>query len=179
MRAALHSYATDNYLALEFGGVAEDLFASARATVDSFVRATCPRAAENLTAISERLVSNDPESRSAALTACRRLLQTVADAVFPPQDTPYTDTAGKQREVTLAHYKNRLLAFAESRIKSSSTRSILSSELQYLSARLDALYEKTCKGVHDEVGVSEARLAVMATYMFLAEIASISEGGTA
>jgi hypothetical protein len=40
-----------------------------------------------------------------------------------------------------------------------------------LAARLDAIYEKTCKGVHVDVTEAEARLAVIHTYLFLGEIA--------
>jgi hypothetical protein len=43
-----------------------------------------------------------------------------------------------------------------------------------LAARLDAIYEKTCKGVHAEVTAQEARLAVINTYLFIGEVANVS-----
>lgn len=41
----------------------------------------------------------------------------------------------------------------------------------HLAARLDAVYEKACKGVHNEVDNGEAQLTVIHTYLFLAEVA--------
>ncbi|MGO8738663.1 AbiTii domain-containing protein [Rhodoblastus sp.] len=86
MKAAIHSYVTDTYLAIELGDIAEEIFESARNEVDAFVRAHCPKAAEKLIAISERMAEKSSESRTAALTSCRRLLMTVADSLFPPRD---------------------------------------------------------------------------------------------
>jgi hypothetical protein len=45
------------------------------------------------------------------------------------------------------------------------------SELEFLAARLDAIYEMTCKGVYVDVSLDEARLVVIHTYLFIGEIA--------
>lgn len=169
--AGLHNYATDMYLALELGDAAQDIFEGARNEIDSFVRAHCPKAAEKIVAINERIADNSTESRTAALTSCRRLLMTVADSLFPASDVEWKDSKGKSRKVGEEQYKNRLLAYMSERVKSGGNEAILSSELEFLAARLDAIYEKTCKGVHVDVSAQEARLAVIHTYLFLGEIA--------
>jgi hypothetical protein len=175
MKSAIHNYATDVFLAIELGDVAQDIFEDAREKVDVFVRVNCPKAAEQLIAINERMQENLPESRSAALTSCRRLLMTVADAIFPPQPDDWKDSKGKLRKVGTEEYKNRLLAFADRRIDSNSSYSILTSEIEHLSARVDAVYEKVSKGVHTEVSTDEARLAVIQTYLFIGEIARLNK----
>jgi hypothetical protein len=171
MRAAIHAYATDASLALELGDAAESIFESARRDVDVFVRAHAPRAGQHLLAISERMRESDGESLSSAMGSCRRLLSAVADAVFPPRAEEYVDRGGIKRKVGPEEYKNRLLAFVEQSLGSDGTRAILSTDLEHLAARLDALYEKACKGIHAGVTIEEARLAVISTYIFLAEIA--------
>lgn len=174
MKSAVHNYATDVYLAIELGDVAQNIFEDAREEVDIFVRVYCPKAAEQLIAISERLLENSAESRSAALTSCRRLLMTVADSLFPPQSKDWQDSKGKVRKVGSEEYKNRLLAYADGRIGSNSSYSILATDIEHLAARLDAVYEKVSKGVHTDVSPDEARLAVIQTYLFLGEIARLS-----
>lgn len=169
--AGLHNYATDMYLALELGDAAQDIFESARNEIDSFVRAHCPKAAEKIVAINERITENSTESRTAALTSCRRLLMTVADSLFPASDLDWKDAKGKSRKVGEEQYKNRLLAYMSERTDSGSNEAIIGSELEFLAARLDAIYEKTCKGVHVDVTAQEARLAVIHTYLFLGEMA--------
>lgn len=169
--SAIHSYATDMYLALELGDAAQDIFESARGAIDTFVRAHCPKAAEKIVAINERIADNSTESRTAALTSCRRLLMTVADSLFPKSDVDWIDVKGKSRKVGEEQYKNRLLAYMSERTNSKSNDAIIGSELEFLAARLDAIYEKTCKGVHVDVDIQEARLAVIHTYLFIGELA--------
>lgn len=169
MKAAFHSYATDTLISLELGDIAENLFERARADIDRFVRASCPEAAEQLVAVNERLRENNRESRAAALTSCRRLINSIADSLFPPSDEPYLDGKGKKRDVGSEAYKNRLVAFVEQRLESQSSKRILSSELDHLVERLNSLYEKACKGVHDDVSEREAELVILQAYLFLGE----------
>jgi hypothetical protein len=170
MKSAIHNYATDTYLAVELGDVAEDIFESARNVVDTFVRSHCPKSAEKLVAINERMSDGSAESRSAALTSCRRLLMDVADSVFPSRNEEWTDRKGKKRKVGSEQYKNRLLAYLAD-IESGGSYALLESELEHLASRLDIIYEKTCKGVHIDVTQGEANLAVIHTYLFIGEVA--------
>ena len=172
MKAAIHNYATDTYLAVELGDVAEDIFEGARNLVDSFIRSHCPKAAEKVIAINERMNDRNPESLSAALTSCRRLLMDVADSVFPPREEDWKDRKGRARKVGGEQYKNRLLAFLSDLSESEGSYSLLESELEHLAARLDIIYEKSCKGVHVDVTLDEAKLSVIHTYLFLGEVAS-------
>lgn len=174
MRSHLYRYAADTLVSLEFGDVAEDIFQSARNVADEYIRSTVPKAAEQLLAAEERMAEGNSESLSACLTSCRRVLSTIADAVFPPQDKPHVDGLGNPRKVGTAEYKNRLLAFIEQRITSKGTKSIHDSQLSYLAARLDAVDEKACKGVHTDVTLDEARLVLVQTYLFLADIARLA-----
>ncbi|HUH36569.1 MAG TPA: hypothetical protein VL027_01365 [Spongiibacteraceae bacterium] len=172
MKSAIHNYATDTYLAVELGDAAEEIFEGARNLVDTFIRSHCPKAAEKLVAINERMGDGNSESLSAALTSCRRLLMDVADSVFPARDDEWKDRKGRSRKVGIDQYKNRLLAFLSDLSESEGSYSLLESELEHLAARLDIIYEKTCKGVHIDVSLEEAKLAVIHTYLFLGEVAS-------
>jgi hypothetical protein len=174
MKSALHAYAMETHIALQLGGAAEGIFEAARAEVDSFVRANVPKAAEQLAAIAERLREDDPESRSAALNSCRRLLLAVADSVFPPRDAQYTDSRGTSRLVGPEQYKNRILAAIDQHLTSDSAQSLLASEIDHLASRLDAVHDMSSKGVHADVTTEEARLAVIHTYLIVAEVARLS-----
>jgi len=171
MKAAIHSYITDTLIALEFGDVAESIFDELRHDVDTFIRSHSPKSAEKLIAIAERMAEGNSEAFSEALTSCRRLLMTLADSVFPPSETDWTDSSGKKRKIGKENYKNRLIAFIESKILIGSTKSLLESDLEHLCSRLDAVYDKACKGVHADVSAEEARLTIIQAYIFIGEIA--------
>lgn len=175
LKSGIHSYVSATYISIELGDYVQDIFESSRLEVDKFVSAKSPKAAEQMVSISERMRENDPESWSAALTACRRLLSSVADAVFPSQDQPYIDRKGKSRDVGNDNYKNRLLAFLDSSHEAETVDAILDSEIEFLASKLDAVYEKACKGVHADINAQEARLVVISTYLFIAEIARYSK----
>lgn len=176
LKANVHAYATDVLIALELGDMAESLFEQARARIDAFVSARCPQAAEQLLAMNDRVRDGDSESRSAALNSCRRLINAVADQLYPPDDRPYLDANGKERDVGREAYKNRLIAYVEQRLQAGSNRRLLTSELKHLVDRLDALYEKACKGVHDDVSLAEVHVVILQTYVFLGELAQLAEG---
>jgi hypothetical protein len=176
LRSSIHSYATDTYLAIELGDIAQDIFEKARESVDGFIRAHCPKAAEQLVAINERMSEDSSESRAAALLSCRRVLLTLADSLFQPQKEAWVDSGGTSRKVGLEQYKNRLLAYLDNRKGSDSSQEMIESGIVHLAARLDAIYDKNSKGVHVEVSNQEARLAVIHTYLFIGELANATSG---
>ena len=171
MKAAIHNFATDTYLSVELGDAAENIFEGARKIVDSFIRSHCPKAAEKVVAINERMRDGDVESLSSALTTCRRVFMDVADSVFPARKEEWQDRKGRLRKVGVEQYKNRILAYLADLNNSEGSYSLLESELEHLAGRLDNIYEKTCKGVHIDVTLDEAKLTVIHTYLFLGEIA--------
>lgn len=175
LRAAIHNYATDVYIAIELGDAAQDIFEEARKRVDNFVRSYAPKAAEQIVAMNERMADDSPESYSHALTTCRRLLLTIADAMYPARSEPHVDSSGKSRDVSADNYKNRLLAYLEQNTTSVGSKELIASGLEHLAARLDAVNSKVSKGVHVDVTKEEARLAVIHTYLFLGEVAQATK----
>lgn len=175
MKSSIHGYVTDTYIALELGDVAQDIFEDSRDIVDRFIRSHCPKSAEKLVAINERMAESNDESRSSALTSCRRLLMDIADSVFPARKEEWTDRKGKKRKVGIDQYKNRLLAYLADLVGNNGNYELIDSQIEHLASRLDIIYEKTCKGVHVDVSVAEAKLAVIHTYLFVGEVATYTE----
>jgi hypothetical protein len=62
-------------------------------------------------------------------------------------------------------------------LNSGTTSSIMQAELEAAAARLDALYEKACKGVHSEVTVDEVRLVLISAYLLIADVVRLTELG--
>ncbi|ALP62369.1 hypothetical protein [Paraburkholderia caribensis] len=178
-KSAIHNYATDTLISIQFGDVAESIFDQLRFEVDSFVRRRAPAAAAKLLAIAERMAEGNPESLAEAMTSCRRLLLTLADSLFPPSQTEWLSANGKPRKVGVDQYKNRLIAFIEKSITSEGTKVLLANDLEHLCARLDIVYEKTSKGVHADVTLDEARLTIIQAYIFMGELARVAKGEAA
>jgi hypothetical protein len=171
-KSALHNYVTGVFISLSIGDIAGDIFQEARVTVDNFINETCSKdTAEKLLAINDRLKENNQEAYSQALLSCRRILESVADSIFPAQNTPYTSLDGKQRDVGPNNYINRILAYIEQNSTKKTNSSLIIANLEHLAARLDALNNESQKGVHDNVTIEESRLTIIQMYLIIAEVA--------
>ena len=116
-RALIYRYVLRRHYELKFSGIADDVFSRIRERVDSAIGATVPEAVKTLTAIYENLRSGNPEDWSNAVHGCHRLLQDLADALFPATDDRIKRVEGKDKVIKLGteQYINRLVAFIEAR----------------------------------------------------------------
>ena len=85
-RTFIYSYASRKYYELTYGGVANDAFGRIRLAADSRIGIVIPESIRKFTAIYDNLKSDNPEDWANAVHGCRRVLQDLADAVFPAQD---------------------------------------------------------------------------------------------
>jgi hypothetical protein len=109
---------------LSYIGVNADIFERHRRRAESFLAKIAPQVLDQFTAAYRRAREDDAESKTHALTTCRRILESVADVVYPPRSEPVVDSGGKTRKVGAENYVNRLWMFA-SEAMSGSTQSKL------------------------------------------------------
>jgi hypothetical protein len=86
---------------LQFSGIADDIFSRIRQKVDSAIGEKVPEAVQKLSAVYENLQSENPEDWSNAVHSCRRILQDLADSIYPPRADLVKDVKGKQRVIKL------------------------------------------------------------------------------
>ena len=123
---------------LSYVGVNADIFERHRLRVESFLSQISPRVLEQFTAAYRRAREDDAESKTHALTACRRILESVADVVFPPQAEPAVDPTGKSRKVGAENYVNRLWMFLDASMSASTHSKFLLATLQDFGSRIEA-----------------------------------------
>lgn len=157
---------------LKFSGIAHDAFSSVREAVDREIENVIPAAAQKFAAIHENLRSSNPEDWSNAVHSCRRILQDLADVLFPPQaESRYKN----EKEIKLGpeHYKNRLMCFVEDNSTSRRFKHLVGSHLRFLGDRLDSIFQAVQKGSHGSVEQREANRYVVYTYMIVGDILSL------
>ncbi|MGO1869715.1 hypothetical protein ACT3R8_16005 [Halomonas sp. AOP42-C2-23] len=103
--------------------------------------------------------------------SCRRVIEYVADRLFPPQDD---DVNG--RKVGKGQYKNRILAFASRELASNTNIELVAVSVESLATQLDKLSSLSNKGVHAEVFKNEARRCLIKTIVLLDDIISLRSG---
>ncbi|HEY3772161.1 MAG TPA: hypothetical protein VGL69_04140 [Solirubrobacteraceae bacterium] len=160
---------------LSYVGVNADIFERHRRRVESFLSQISPQVLEQFTAAYRRAREDDAESKTHALTTCRRILESVADVVYPARAQPVVDSGGTTRNVGPEAYVNRLWMFVADSMSGSTQSKVLLTTLQDFGSRIDKVYLLTNKGVHAAVTQAEVDTCVMQTYLLAGEILRIFE----
>jgi len=136
-----------------------------------------PDAVQRFTAAYDNLRSENPEDWSNAVHSCRRILQDLADAVFPAtdEDRQVQDEGGmKKVKLGKGHYINRIIAFLGDRSSSARFEQIVGSHLRFVGDRLDAVFSAAQKGSHQTIlRREEADRFVVYTYLIVGDVLSL------
>jgi hypothetical protein len=176
IRQRVFSFLSHTEKQLLYGQLHADIFERNRRYVDLKLGQLCPDALEKFIEVYRRLQENTPESRAQALTSCRRLLKSLADSLYPPADRPVIGADGKSRELTDAKYIARLWQYMYEHAPRSKSGELMKTQVQYLGARLDSLYDLACKGVHAEISEFEVNQCAIQTYLLAGDLLRLSEG---
>lgn len=173
-RTQVYKYALDNYYKLRFSDIPEHVFAKTRLRVDNHLGKVLPDSKEKFYSVYSNLESNNPEDWANAVHSCRRILQALADKLYPPQDGKTVEKNGKSIKIGSTHYLNRIKQYVESKSESRRFKEIVGSHTEYLWERLDAVYEATNKGSHGEISQrEEAERYIIFTYLLIGDILSL------
>lgn len=171
-KAFAYTYATNVYFELQFSGAASDIFERSAERIDIALLGTAPQAAQKTASIRTNLASENPEDWANAVHSCRRLLQDVADVLFPPQEDRKKD--GKSVKLGHDNYINRLICFIEDNSASERFQEIVGSSLSYIGERLDAVFRAAQKGSHSVISSrDEAERYVIYTYLTVGDILAL------
>jgi hypothetical protein len=176
-RSYIYSYTLKSNHQLRYSGIADDIFSRIREKVDSAIGSKVPDAAQKLAAVYDNLLSENPEDWANAVHSCRRILQDLADAVYPPRSDMEKDVGGKKQVIKLGeeNYINRLIAFLEEQANSQRFVEIVGSHLRFVGDRLDSIFRAVQKGSHSVVAKEEADRYVVYTYLIAGDILSLQK----
>lgn len=168
---AIYDMVAEIYHELLFSELQASLFAETQSMVDGALAGAGGSALEKIERVSDRLRDGDPESVSQGLTTCRRLIDSVADHVFPAQAEPYAMGEEATLAVGAQNVLNRLQAYTHQ-------RGIAQGRRDRLRRTLKDLYGRCSAGTHADVTVDEARFVFLQTYVALGEILTLTDSRT-
>lgn len=165
-----HELASDLYRQLKFSGTVSNCFDLLRDAVDDKLLDLNPVISEQLMLAFKSVSSNKEEEWSQALTTCRRLMEALADELYPA-----TNGNGNGRALGKTQYVNRIWAFMDASIESKSNKDLAKAHVDFLGSWLEKINKLSNKGVHAELGQLEATKAVFHTYLMIADILEYME----
>jgi len=167
--ASVYQLVTTIYHELLFSSLQAGLFAETQRLVDGTLAEASGTALAKIERVSDRLRDADPESISQALTTCRRLIDSCANHVCPPQEGATLTVDGQPLKAGALAVLNRLQFFAQQTGASKSRR-------DRLRRSLSDIYSRCSAGTHADVDAGEARFVFLQTYITLGELLSLSQG---
>lgn len=160
----VHSYLSVVESQLARGQQQADYFDHNRAYVDRRLSELSGEAKGQLEEALRRAMIDSSESRSHALTSCRRALKSLADLLYPPRDAPVLGPDGKERLLTDSKFVSRIWQYLAESAAGSDARKQMQAEVEQLGGTVDRLYALASKGVHDEVTTFEVSTCVLSLY---------------
>jgi hypothetical protein len=165
---------------LGYADVNERIFERFRSVVDATLAEGAPQLLDQFSAVYRRLrdARRDPssivsEDLAHAVTSCRRILKAVADHVLPGAAGATSQDGNKLDDPA---YRNRVAEYIKRTQPSESSREALKEAFGGLLARFRALDGLASKGVHGDVGIAEAELCAISTYIVAGELLSLAGG---
>lgn len=176
-RTFIYNYALRKYQELKYSSIAGDTFSRIRENTDHLIGKFLPDSVQKFSAVYENLLSENTENWSNAVHSCRRILQDLADIIFPTQtDDRVKHEGSREIRVKLGrdNYVNRIICFVEDNSNSSRFNEIVGSHLKYLGERLDSIFSAAQKGSHKTImSREEADRYVVFTYMIVGDVLSL------
>lgn len=172
-RAFIYQYASRRHYELKFSGAAQNVFSAVRKTVDQDIGEVVPGSVQKFASVHDNLRSQNPEDWSNAVHSCRRILQELADAIFPPQPEDRVLGNGTRIKLGPDNYINRLVCFVDDSATSARFSEIVGSNLHYIGDRFDAIFKAAQKGSHGIVTQEEANRYVVYTYMIVGDVLAL------
>jgi AbiTii len=163
----LHAFVSETYYEREFAALAVSTFERYRKDVDQLIAASTGDVLSKIPAVIDRLSDGSDESLSQALSTCRRIINSFADAIFPPTDATI-EIGGNTLSLDTSKHLNRVNAYIWQSTESESRR-------KRLRQNLANLYDRVSTGVHDDVTADEAFSLFLNTYLFLAEVLQLKK----
>lgn len=175
-RSLIYSYVLRRNHELRFSGIADDIFSRIREKVDAHIGQNVPTAVQKLAAVYENLNSENVEDWSNAVHSCRRILQDMADAIYPSREDITIEVNGKPKPIKLGHdqYVNRIIQFLQEKSTSERFSDVVGSHLGFVGDRLDSVFMAAQKGSHSTIVTrEEADRYVVYTYLIVGDVLSL------
>jgi DNA uptake protein ComE-like DNA-binding protein len=171
VRRKSHELASQLLAKVKFSDTSKGCFEILKSVVDDRLLDLNPTLGEQLMLSFKAASSSSSEEWSHALTTCRRILEGVADELYPANSDPAQGKVYSQPQ-----YINRLWAFMDKSIESDANKGLAKAHVDFLGAWIEKANKLTNKGVHAEVSQVEAVKAVFHLYLALADLLDYLKG---
>ena len=160
---------------LQYGDTIASLTDGIRKQTDEKLANLGDEMVNEIKSLADSLASENPADWSKVGHSCRRMLEILADKVFPARDQPYLGKDGRRHPVGPEQYINRIVCFVDQR-STGSQRRLLTAEVEFLASYLDCLKIVACAIEHTIPSEKyHVDMAAIRTYLMVSELLKLLE----
>jgi hypothetical protein len=169
-KSFIYDYVLEKNYELKYSKFNSDIFSRTQLKVDTVMSELLPDTIKKFTSAYDNLLSENNEDWSNAVHSCRRILQDLADQIYPSTKDKVLKN-GKSIKLGEENYINRLIAYIDNHSSSKRFEEIVGSNLKYIGERLDSIFNAAQKGSHKVISTQdEADRYVIYTYLLVGDI---------
>ncbi|MGB6328254.1 MAG: hypothetical protein WBF48_04965 [Halarcobacter sp.] len=169
-KSFIYNFALEKNYELKYSQLNNNIFERTQLKVDGVMMHIIPETIKKFTSVYSNLLSENDEDWSNAVHSCRRILQDLADEIYPARE-PKELPSGRKINLGVEQYINRLITYIEEHSESGRFEEIVGSNLSYMGERLDSIFNATQKGSHKVISTQEeADRYVIYTYLLVGDI---------
>lgn len=173
IRSGIYAYVFGVYSKYTFEAVLDTIFNQIKEEVDAKLQILVPDALSQFTSAFNRLRDGEGEDFSQAVSTCRNVLDSFADAVYPPKSgAEVTLSDGEKVKIGKDSYKNRIIAFIDDNSPKTSDTLLTKARAEELTKRLFHIHRVLSKGAKSKITKAEAQRYVVETYLLIGELIS-------
>lgn len=176
IKQSIYEYLLQVESELEQGKTESSFFEQVQVRINAALNKHSPEAAKRFIASQERVSAGGSEDISHALTSCRRMMESLADSLYPANNAVIKGGDGVERTMSEGAYKNRILQFVAESVGKHKDGKVLKAAVTEIASKLDALVSLSSKGVHDDATLAEAHTCVIQTYLLAGSLLAIADG---
>ncbi len=162
----LYEFVAKHYHLLRFSVQQDDMFEAARRDINEVLKSIPGEALSKIDSAYVNISAGDPESIAGAMNSIRRLIDAVADVVFPATEETRKDGQGSPIKLGNQQRLNRIKAHIDDNVDTKSRG-------DRLKRAISDIYGRVSTGVHNDVAATEAAYLFLSAYVLLGEIISL------
>ena len=169
-KSFIYDYVLEKNYELKYSNFNSDIFSRTQLKVDSVMMDILPDTIKKFTSVYANLLSENDEDWSNAVHSCRRILQDLADEIYPARE-PKKLPSGKKISLGKEQYINRLITYIDEHSDSGRFKELVGANISYIGERLDSIFNAVQKGSHNIISTQEeADRYVIYTYLLVGDI---------
>lgn len=173
VKSSFYNYILIINYEVKFQGMTQSLFEELKTKVDKKLSEINPDIIKQFVSVYERISSENEIEWSQAMSTCRNIIKCLADGLFPPQSDKYKCKDHRELDVTDDKYKNRIIAYIDSKLDGDK-KILIESRFSDLLTRIQKTHDILSNGTHNNsFDFQDIQMCIVQTYFLLGDIINI------